>query len=233
MSHTTKLAPLLLAGLAAWSSAASASPILSTVTTINAAANGVTTPGGNATYSPGEGIWGIFLATGALSTTPSFLNTTDTAASLDITLTSGAHQYTAYFLSDTNAVGLTLYFDGTSTPGLSVYAAEGTPSTSVAAWTGSVVGTDGGVTTGTPTTNWTDGTNTVSVTGLQFYNAIDVSNLGAPGVGVHDTIPTSITQSAVTFTLDVTAVPEPLSALLLLPAIGGLIAVRRRSPGSS
>lgn len=233
---TTALTSLLVVGAIAGSPEAWADVYLGNVTTADA--NSISSVGGgdNTTYNGYGNTWGLFLATGGVSSSPSFLNTTDTVSNLNLDLTLGEHTYTGYFITSYEAVGVALFFGNSSAPGLEFYSAESAPSTPVQTWANEVTAVGGGRYSANPdpSTTWTDGTDTVSLTSARFTDWNTLQTILPAGVDYHTPMGSGAQTQAVTFTLDVTStvgetsVPEPLSALLMLPGIGGLIIARRR-----
>ncbi len=216
---------LLLTGVA---------PAAAAVTFSGASVMGVSAGGVGAGYADGENSTGLitngvnqvvntaYAATGTLAANPSFLNTavtTDLAFSMGGV---GTYNFTLYPTDFGSSVrALNLFFDGGANPGISAYESFG--STSFAA-TGSanlvpLSSNSAGTVTGSGTLAYDNGSDTVTLTALDFQSGITVNGytLGAQTLTAGGTT-TNI--GAATFTLVVTAdsganVPEPTSVALL------------------
>ena len=166
-----------------------------------------------------------------------FLNSGDGATTaIDSTLNAGTYQFFIFGEpgADTGYFGLNLFFDGGTSPGISVFAATNTSTTPPYP----AFAADGSATTRLPdystgpgagTLTYSDGSSTVTLTDYQFseptVNDLDrVSAFSATPSGDNDFIGS--------FTLQVGTVPEPKASLLVgcggLALLGGWLRRRHR-----
>jgi hypothetical protein len=176
----------------------------------------------------------LFMASGAFSSSPDYINTAQATPDLDFALTAGTHVISGYMDYGGLQYGATsLFFGGSDTAGISVYAAQTDSLSSVPAFAAdgnrldTVTGSDAD---GADSLSYDDGTETVTLTDYILASTTLISSLDVPQVGTgtpSGSGPTIGFEMTLVVTNDGTPVPEPMSIALMLPAIGGLLAVRR------
>jgi hypothetical protein len=179
----------------------------------------------------------VFVTDGGGLSSP-FINGPDDAhAGISISLSPGLHTYGLFAGSGaTNPIyhSLSLFFNGSSTPGISVFAPN---QTSISAPSFQANGSSqtlsptGATVTGANSLSFLDGNTLVSLTSYSWavpsvYNVDRISApFGSYGSIGQDGVPDWVGQ----FTLNVTTVPEPSTGILLGTAIiGVMFSVRRR-----
>lgn len=231
--------PLVMLAIVAlyWSSSvtgAAAYPVLSVVSMDKNYNDGGVYDGGNSSYSNG-GDWGIFLAPGGLTGSPSYINTTDSTPSLAITLAPGNYQYSGYFVNSPaiEAGAISLYFDGSTTSDIAAFvdSTNVTGARPFSAFSGNVVASNGlGFTPGAGSLTYLDGDFAITLTQFVYYDSTQLTDANFSGVG-HDVSSPPLTGApfnAFTFSLNVADIPEPMSLLYMAPASLLLTRLRRR-----
>jgi hypothetical protein len=217
------------------------------ITFSGASVMGVNAGGAGVGYAFGENSTGLigngggqlansaFIATGTLPAIPSFLNTAVTP-DLAFSLASvGSYTFTLYRTDFGSSVrALNLFFDGAANPGISAYELFGSTSFSA---TGSAnlvpLATNSLVTvTGSGTLAYDDGSDTVTLTALNFQNGMTVTGFTI-GSQTLTTGGATTNLGVATFTLNVTAdsvadAPEPTSIALLSAGLIIFGLIRRR-----
>jgi hypothetical protein len=219
-------APLLLLP-----AAGRADVVLNGITFIVTDTAGNITGGGNVSYNA-SGTWGEYVATGGVAANPSYVNTTSTNPNLALDLAAGTYTYSAYLVAAAAAGATALFFDGHTSPGISVLSAANAAvagTSGYTAWSSTVLALGGSsYATGSGSLSYDNGVSTVTLTDYQAYDDTALAAIGFAGVGPTDLTPWGSGYYAVTFTLKVSNdVPEAPSAWLLLPAVAGLGLLRR------
>ncbi|MGH7043582.1 MAG: PEP-CTERM sorting domain-containing protein, partial [Acetobacteraceae bacterium] len=193
---------------------------------------GVGPIGYGTTTAPGG--YTLFMANGALSSSPSYLNTAKSTPDLNVALTAGSHTISGYMDYGGLAYGATsLFFGGSDTAGISVYASQTDSLGSVPEFAAdgnrlmSVTGSDAN---GADSLAYDNGIQTVTLTNYVLASTTLISDLGVPQVGpsaLSGSGPTIGFEMTLVVTNDDATVPEPSSMALIVPAIVGLLAWRR------
>lgn len=237
---------LLLGGLLL-TVAALATPAAATITFSGASVMGVNAGGAGVGYAYGENATGLigngggqlansaFIATGTLPAIPSFLNTAVTPDLVFSLASVGSYTFTLYRTDFGSPVrALNLFFNGVAKPGISAYELLGSTSFSATGSTNLVpLATNSLETvTGSGTLAYDDGSDTVTLTALNFQNGITVTGFTIGSQTLTAGGPTT-NLGVATFTLEVTAdavanVPEPTSMALLSTGLIAFGLIRRR-----
>ena len=166
-----------------------------------------------------------------------YLNSGDGAATaINSPLGSGTYQFFIFGEpgADNGEFGLNLYFDGGTSPGISVFAAANLSATGpvplFAADTSAATRLlDGSTGPGAGTLTYSDGSSNVTLTAYQFSDPT-VNNLDR--VNAFAATPSGANDFIGSFTLQVRAVPEPKASLLVgcggLALLGGWLRCRHR-----
>jgi PEP-CTERM motif-containing protein len=177
----------------------------------------------------GDGVFNLYVASGPISASPTFLNSGNSSStSISIPLPAGTHTFSIYADSEPTLshYGLNLFFNGNnSTPGISVFAALRTSSTQPSfAANGGLTRTEAfGFVPGANTLTFADGPITVTLTDYFFSSP---SQLGFDVVSPFNNIPDGFNDFGGQFTVTVT--PEPGTLLLLGSGLAVLGALRKR-----
>lgn len=196
--------------------------------------------GGN--VSSGSGQWGIFLASGAYSSAPSYYNT-DQISGLSVDLSAGTYIFFATFVADNDYGATNIWFDGNANPAISVFSGVassiGNPAPFVAesASGQELYNTPNGnqPVTGSGSLIYDNGTSTVTLSSYELDSVAKVVAAGVPDIGF-GTASGSQQPQGMQFTLvvtDDTSVPEPASAAVLCAGAIFLIFGRTRKVRSS
>jgi hypothetical protein len=184
------------------------------------------------TTAPGG--YTLFMANGAFSTSPDFINTAQATPNLDFALTAGTNVISGYMSYGGLTYGATsLFFGGSTTAGISVYASQTNSLSSVPTFAadGNPLDTvTGAVVDGADSLSYDNGTQTVTLTNYILASTTLISSLDVPQVGSSASSgsgPTIGFEMTLLVTDDSTTVPEPMSMALIVPAIGCLLALRR------
>lgn len=176
----------------------------------------------------------LFMSSGGFSSTPTYINTAQVTPDLDYALTTGTDVISGYMSYGGLTYGATsLFFGGSTTAGISVYASQTSSLTSIPTFAadGNPIATVTlAVVDGAGSLSYDNGTQTVTLTNYILASTSLISSLSVPQVGPHAVTgggPTIGFEMTLTVTNDNTAMPEPMSLALIVPAIGGLLAVRR------
>ncbi|MBW4092117.1 MAG: hypothetical protein HIU82_13565 [Proteobacteria bacterium] len=230
-------ATYLTAALLAVSVLASGAPARADIILSGAAFSGTNSTGtgpiGYGTTTAPNG-YTLFMANGAFSSSPDYINTAKATSDLGFALTAGTHVVSGYMDYGGLAYGATsLFFGGSDTAGISVYAAQTNSLSSVPTFAAdgnllrSVTGTNAD---GAGSLSYDNGTQTVTLTDYILASTTLISSLNVPQVGTGATSgsgPTIGFEMTLSVTNDTTVVPEPMSIALIVPAIGGLLVARR------
>lgn len=177
-----------------------------------------------------------------LLTTPndasSFINSGNGAStSLNQDLSSPG-SYTFYFRADgggfnwpTSSAGLNLFFNGANnTAGVSAYVPFNVVHPTVAAFGGNSLGINGGDVQAANSLSFSVGNTTLT---LSNFTLFDYAHPAAPNavpdlVGVFNSAPNGLSDYSGSFTVNVSAVPEPGQWVMMAGGIGLLAVMRRR-----
>ncbi|WP_174998923.1 PEP-CTERM sorting domain-containing protein [Rugamonas aquatica] len=146
--------------------------------------------------------------------------------------------YTFYFRADgggfnwpTSSAGLNLFFNGSNnTPGVSAYVPFNAVHPTVAAYGNNSLGINGGDVQAANSLSFSVGNTTLT---LSNFTLFDYANPAVPNavpdlVGFYDNTPNHLADYSGSFTVNVSAVPEPGQWAMMVGGIGLLAATRRR-----
>lgn len=181
----------------------------------------------------------LFMANGGFTASPSYINTTQQTANLNFDLSAGTYTLSGYMEYGGLVYGATsLFFDGSSNSGVSVWAQQTDSLASVPPYaadgqTLKALTTGNGPGAGTLT--YDNGVSTLTVISYVLASQTLITNLGVNQVSTNSTTDGSQNigfEMTVTVANDASSpIPEPMTMALMLPAIGMVLEVRRRARG--